>query len=147
MSVGRQWVRRLALLLAAGMVVQMPGLVGVGVRGASANNATYSVTLSIDSNCVATITAMWSGQKPRQIQFTVNDLTTLITNSATDSSLESVSGNSGKLSHSFPLNKKALGTDSFDAAATFYYPSQPIQQAWTPQSVDAPCYLGTLGVV
>ena len=37
MNVGRQWVRRLALLLAAGVVVvQVPALVGIGLSGASA---------------------------------------------------------------------------------------------------------------
>jgi hypothetical protein len=38
MSVGRQWVRRLGLLLAAGMVVQAPALVGVGTRILGSDN-------------------------------------------------------------------------------------------------------------
>jgi hypothetical protein len=149
MSVGRQWVRWLGLLLAAGLVVQVPGLVGIGVSGASANNASYSVQLSIDpSTCVATVTATWSGTKPQEVQFNVDDLTTLVTDNATDSSLVSVSGNPGTLSHRFTLNKKPIGTDSFNASASFYGAQNNWAQAYSkPPSVDAPCYLGTLGVV
>jgi hypothetical protein len=82
MSIGRQWVRRLGLLLAAGLVVQVPGLVGVGVSGvnAAAPTPSYHATLvSINSNCVATVTATWSDAKLQSVQFYVQDLTTGVT--------------------------------------------------------------------
>jgi hypothetical protein len=143
MSVGRQWVRRLALLLAAGMVVQVPGLGAVGVSGASAAAGTYQATLSIDSNCVATVTATWSNPKPQSLQFRVNDLTTSQTDGPVN---ESVSGNPGTLSQSFQTHLNLLpvsATDhSFNAIVWFYSGSSSVQRYTN--SVDAPCYWGRL---
>jgi hypothetical protein len=154
MSVGRPWVRRLALLLAAGLVVQVPGLVGVGVSGASAAAPTpsYSVQLSIDPNtCVATVTATWSGAKVNSIDLTVTDLT----NTSTPANAqESVSGHSGTVSYPFPLNPLPAGTVTnsvdphyFNAAASFNSAQNLTAGATTNYTVEAPCYLGTLGVV
>jgi phospholipase C len=145
MSVGRQWVRRLGLLLAAGMVVQVPGLVGVGVSGASAANASYTATLSqIGSNCVASVTATWSNTKPQSVQFQVNDLTT---DASTNPQTLSVSGNSRSLSYSVQLKSLPAGTvtrHSFNAIVNFYGGnSSPPPQKFT-NSQDAPCYLGQL---
>jgi hypothetical protein len=143
MSVGRQWECWLALLLAAGMVVQVPALVGIGVSGASAAPPTpsYSVTVSINpSTCVATATATWSGATVKSIYFTVTDLTYT---SAPANASQSVSGHSGTASHALPLNKKPLGTDPFNAQASFTTP-QGTKGATPSSSVDAPCYLGPL---
>jgi hypothetical protein len=90
----------LGLLLAAGMVVQVPGLVGVGVSGVSAAIGTYQATLSIDSPCVATVTATYTNPKPQSLQFSVNDLTTSQTNGPVNAS---VSGNPGTVSQSFQM--------------------------------------------
>ena len=143
MSVGRQWVRRLALLLAAGLVVQVPGLVGVGVSGASAATGTYQATLSIDSNCVATVTATYTNPKPLSLAFYVNDLTTGQTDGPANAP---VSGNPGTLSQSFQMQLNLLplsATDhSFNAIVWFYSGSSSVQRYTN--SVDAPCYWGRL---
>jgi hypothetical protein len=113
MSVGRQWVRRLALLLAACMVVQVPALVGVRVNEASAATGTYQATLSIDSHCVATVTATYTNPKPQSLQLNVNDLTTSQTNGPAN---KPVSGNPGTVSQSFQmqLNLLPLGATNHD---------------------------------
>jgi hypothetical protein len=144
MSAGRQWVRRLALLLAAGLVVQVPGLVGVGVSGASAATATYTATLSIDnSTCVTTVTARWSGSgaKPQSLQFNVNDLTTGYTDGPVNAP---VSGNPGTVSQSFQtqLALLPLGATNHDFnAIVWFYSGNSSSQIYT-NSVNAPCYLG-----
>jgi len=154
MSVGRQWVRRLGLLLAAGLVVQVPGLVGVGVSGASAAAPTpsYQVTLSIDpSTCVATVTASWSNAKLQNVQFYVDDLTTSVTDPERGTApMEPVSGKSGSLTHSFQLNPLLAGTvtgtvaqHSFNAWVWFNSAQSPPQQTYS-NSADAPCYLGRI---
>ena len=143
MSVGRQWVRWLALLLAAGMVVEVPALVGVGASGASAARPTpsYSVNLSINpSTCVATVTASWNNAKVNSVLLTVTDLNYT---SAPDNAQVSVSGKTGTVSHTFNLNKKPIGTDPFNAQASFTTP-QGAQGPNPSSSVDAPCYLGPL---
>src|SRR5919198_1268477 len=131
MSGGRQWVRRLGLLLAAGLVVQVPGLGGVGVSGASAAAGTYQATLSIDSNCVATVKATWENgsPKPQSLQFSVNDLTTGQTDGPVN---ESVSGNPGTVSQTFQmqLNLLPLGVTNhdFNAIVWFYTGSGSYQR-------------------
>jgi hypothetical protein len=141
MSVGRQWVGRLGLLV-AGMVVQVPGLVGVGASGASAATASYAATLSpIGSNCVATVTATWRNTKPQAVQFQVNDLTS---GASTNRQTLSVSGNSRSLSYSFQLMRLPAGTvtqHSFNAIVNFYGGNSASPQRFT-NSQDAPCYLG-----
>ena len=145
MSVGRQGVRRLGLLLAAGMVMQVPALVGVRVSGASAATGTYQATLSIDSNCVATLKATWENgsPKPQSLQFSVNDLTTGQTDGPVN---ESVSGNPGTLSQSFQthLNLLPISTTdhSFNAIVWFYSGSSSVQRYTN--SVNAPCYWGRM---
>jgi hypothetical protein len=143
MSVGRQWMRRLALLLAAGMVVQVPGLVGIGVSGASAATGTYQATLSIDSHCVATITATYTNPKPQSLQFSVNDLTSGQTDGPVN---EPVSGNPGTVRQSFQMQLNLLplsATDhSFNAIVWFYSGSSSYQRYTN--SVNAPCYWGRL---
>ena len=143
MSVGRQWVRRLGLLLAAGMMVQVPGLVGVGVSGANAATGTYQATLSIDSNCVATVTATYTNPKPQSLQFNVNDLTSGQTDGPVN---EPVSGNPGTVSQSFQmqLNLLPLGATNHDFnAIVWFYSGNSSSQLYT-NSVNAPCYLGRL---
>ena len=150
MSVGRQWVRRLGLL-AAGMVVQVPTLVGVGVSGASAASPTpsYQATLSIDGNCVATVTVTWNDNtKLQSVQFYVQDLTTGETDPQRGTAPnEPVSGKTGKLSHRFQLKPLLTGTvtqRSFDAWVNLFYngnSSSLPPQIYT-NSQDAPCYLG-----
>jgi hypothetical protein len=143
MSVGRRWVRRLALLLAAGMVVQVPALVGVRVSGASAATGTYQATLSIDSHCVATVTATYTNPKPQSLQLSVNDLTTSQTNGPAN---KPVSGNPGTVSESFQmqLNLLPLGATNhnFNAVVWFYTGSSSYQRYTN--SVNAPCYWGRM---
>jgi hypothetical protein len=143
MSVGRQWVGRLGLLLVAGMVVQVPGLVGVGVSGASAATASYAATLSpIGSNCVAAVTATWSNTKPQAVQFQVNDLTS---GASTNRQTLSVSGNSRSLRYSFQLKPLPAGTvtqHSFNAIVNFYGGNSSSPPQRFTNSQDAPCYLG-----
>jgi hypothetical protein len=153
MSVGRQWVRRLGLLLAAGLVVQVPGLVGIGVSGASAALPTpsYQATLSIDGNCVATVTVTWNyNTKLQSVQFYVQDLTTDETAPPRGTAPnEPVSGKTGKLSHRFPLKPLPTGTvtqHSFDAWVNLFYNGKSSSlppQIYT-NSQGAPCYLGRL---
>ena len=145
MSVGRQWVCRLGLLLAAGMVVQVPGLVGVGVRGASAASPTpsYQATLSIDGNCVATVTATYTNPKPQSLQFNVNDLTSGQTDGPVN---EPVSGNPGTVSQTFQiqLDLLPLGVTNHDFnAIVWFYSGSSSAQRYT-NSVNAPCYWGQL---
>ena len=146
MNVGRQWVRRLALLLAAGMLVQVPGLLGVGASGASAATGTYQATLSIDSKCVATVTATYTNPKPQSLQFNVNDLTSGQTDGPVN---ESVSGNPGTVTESFQiqLDLLPLGATNHDlnAIVWFYTGSSPYQRYTN--SVNAPCYWGQLVAV
>jgi len=133
----------LGLLLAASMVVQVPGLVGVGVNGASAATGTYQVTLSIDSHCVATVTATYTNPKPQSLQFSVNDLTTSQTNGPVT---EPVSGNPGTVSQSFQmqLNLLPLGATNHDFnAIVWFYSGNSSYQRYT-NSVNAPCYWGRL---
>jgi hypothetical protein len=139
MNVGRQWVRRLALLLAAGVVVvQVPALVGIGLSGASAAHPgptptpkhtratatptpsdtptatptpSYSVSLSI-SNCVATVTASWTNAPVQDVQLYVRDLTTSTWEpdpSTAPAPEQPVSGTSGSLSDTFQLNPLLAG--------------------------------------
>ena len=145
MSVGRQWVRRLGLLLAAGMVVQVPGLVGVGVRGASAASPTpsYQATLSIDGNCVATVTVTWNYVKPQSVQFQLNDFDT----DASTSWQTSVSGKAGSLSHSFKLNPlpaSPVTQHSFNAIVDFYGSGNSLLKQIYANDYHAPCYWGRL---
>src|SRR5919198_6274802 len=138
MSGGRQWVRRLGLLLAAGLVVQVPGLGGVGVSGASAATGTYQATLSIDSNCVAPLKATWENgsPKPQSLQFSVNDLTTGQTDGPVN---ESVSGNPGTLSQSFQTHLNLLPistTDHSFNAIVWFYSGSSSSQIYT-KSLDA----------
>jgi hypothetical protein len=153
MSVGRQWVRRLGLLLAAGLLVQVPGLVGVGVSGASAASPppSYQATLSIDGKCVATVTVTWSyNTKLQSVQFYVQDLTTGETAPPRGTAPnEPVSGKAGKLSHRFQLTPLPIGPvtqHSFDAWVNLFYngnSSSLPPQIYT-NSQGAPCYLGGL---
>ena len=156
MSVGRQWVRRLGLLLAAGMVVQVPGLVGVGVRGTSAASPTpsYQATLSIDGNCVATVTVTWNyNTKLQSVQFYVRDLTTGETDPSPGTAPnEPVSGKKGMLGHPFklkqlkPLPATPATQHSFDAFVDLFYSGNSSSlppQIWA-NSQNAPCYLGQL---
>ena len=156
MRVGRQWVCRLGLLLAAGMVVQVPGLVGVGVRGASAASPTpsYQATLSIDGNCVATVTVTWNyNTKLQSVQFYVRDLTTGETAPPPGTAHnEPVSGKKGMLGHPFqlkqlkPLPATPATQHSFDAFVDLFYSGNSSSlppQIWA-HSQNAPCYLGQL---
>jgi hypothetical protein len=143
-------VRRLGLLLAVGLVVQAPGLAGIGVSGARAAAPTpsYQATLvSIDSNCVATVTATWSNAKVQSVQFYVRDLTTgAIDPPSGTAPTEPVSGKSGTLSYTFQLNPLLTGAvtpHSFDAIVWFYSAQNPPKQIYT-NSLDAPCYWGQL---
>jgi hypothetical protein len=151
MSVGRPWVRRLGLLLAAGMVVQVPGLVGVGVSGASAAppKPSYSTALSIDGNCVATVTSTWNDAKVAGITVTVRDLSN--TSASYTSSMQSVSGRSGSQSYTTTLNLTPISTPltnhSFAAITNYYNAQNNLVAQENSNDVDAPCYLGTLGVV
>ena len=144
MSIGRQWVRRLGLLLAAGLVVQVPGLVGVGVSGASAATGTYQATLSINnSTCVATVTATYTNPKPQSLQFNVNDLTSGQTDGPVN---EPVSGNPGTVSQTFQiqLDLLPLGVTNHDFnAIVWFYSGSSSYQRYT-NSVNAPCYWGHL---
>ena len=143
MSVGRQWVRRLGLLLAAGMVVQVPWLVGVGVSGASAATGTYQATLSINSTCVATVTATYTNPKPQSLQFNVNDLTSGQTDGPVN---EPVSGNPGTVSQSFQTHLNLLpvsATDHAFNAIVWFRSGNSSSQIYT-NSLDAPCYWGRL---
>ena len=143
MSAGRQWVRWLGLLLAAGMVAQVPGLGGIGVSGASAATGTYQATLSIDSHCVATVTATYTNPKPQSLQLSVNDLTTSQTNGPVN---KPVSGNPGTVSESFQmqLNLLPLGATNHDFnAIVWFYTGSSAYQRYT-NSVNAPCYWGQL---
>ena len=151
MSVGRQWVRRLALLLAAGMMVQVPALVGVRVSGASAATGTYQATLSIDGTCVATVTVTWNDNtKLQSVQFYVQDLTTDETAPPRGTAPnEPVSGKTGTLSHRFkltPLSTGIVTQHSFDAWVNLFYngnSSSLPPQIYT-NSQDAPCSLSGL---
>jgi hypothetical protein len=126
------------------MVVQVPGLVGVGVSGASAaaHTPSYTATLSsIDGNCVATVTATWSDVKLQSVQFQVNDLTT----GASTSWQTSVSGKAGTPSHSFQLNPlpaSPVTQHSFNAVVDFYSGGNGLAKQIYTNSLDAPCYLG-----
>jgi hypothetical protein len=154
MSVGRQWARRLGLLLAASMVVQVPALVGVGVSGARAAPPTpsYQATLSIDGNCGATVTVTWNNNtKLQSVQFYVRDLVTQETAPPRGTAPnEPVSGRNGKLSHSFQLQPllttSKVTQHSFDAWVNLFYngnsSSLSSQIYNTNKSQDAPCYLG-----
>ena len=143
MSAGRQWVRRLGLL-AAGVVVQVPGLVGAGVSGASAATGTYQATLSINnSTCVATVTATYTNPKPQSLQFNVNDLTSGQTDGPVN---EPVSGNPGTVSQSFQTHLNLLpvsATDHAFNAIVWFYSGNSAVQRYT-NSVNAPCYWGQL---
>ena len=143
MNAGRQWVCRLGLLLAAGLVVQVPGLVGVGGSGTRAATAGYAATLSpIGSTCVATVTATWSNTKPQAVQFQVNDLTS---GASTNRQTLSVSGNSHSLSYAFQLKPLPAGTvtqHSFNAIVNFYGGNSSSPSQRFTNSQDAPCYLG-----
>jgi hypothetical protein len=153
MSVGRQWVRRLGLLLAVGMVVQGPGLVGIGVSGASASTPapSYQAILSIDGTCVATVTVTWNNNtKLQSVQFYVQDLTTTETAPPRGTAPnEPVSGKTGKLSHRFQLQAPAIvpvTQHSFNAWVNLFYSGNSSSlppQIYT-NSQDAPCYLGRL---
>ena len=153
MSVGRQRGRRLGLLLAAGLVVQVPGLVGIGVSGASAASPTpsYQATLSIDATCVATVTVTWNDNtKLQSVQFYVQDLTTDETAPSRGSAPnEPVSGKTGKLSHRFQLQALPISPvtqHSFNAWVNLFYSgngSSLPPQIYT-NSQGAPCYLGRL---
>jgi hypothetical protein len=151
MSVGRQWVRRLGLLLAAGMIVQVPGLVGVGVSGANAAHPqpSYSAALSINSNCVADVTATWNDLKVVGITFTVRDLTD--TSQSYTSPMRSVSGKSGSQSDTTTLQLTPISTTltnhSFAAIASYYNAQNNLVAQANSNYMDAPCYLGTLGLV
>jgi len=143
-------VRRLGLLLAAGLVAQVPGLVGVGVSGARAAAPTpnYSVGLSINpSTCVATVTATWSNAKLQNVQFYVDDLTTSEMDPPPGTApKEPVNGKSGTLTHSFQLNPLLAGTvtrHSFNASVWFYSGNSSSLR-YSNNSVDAPCYLGRI---
>jgi hypothetical protein len=119
------------------------------VSGASANNASYSVTLSIDGNCVATVTVTWNDNtKLQSVQFYVQDLTTDETAPPRGTAPnEPVSGKTGTLSHSFRLKPLLTGTitqHAFDAWVNLFYngnSSSLPPQIYT-NSQDAPCYLG-----
>ena len=149
MSVGRQWVRRLGLL-AAGMVVQVPGLVGVGVSGASAaNTASYSAALSINSNCVADVTATWNDLNVKGIKVTVRDLTD--TSASYTSPMQSVSGRSGTQSTAIALQLTPVSTPltnhDLAAIANYYNAQNKLVAQANSNSVNAPCYLGSVVVL
>jgi hypothetical protein len=151
MSVGRQRVRRLGLLLTAGMVVQVPALVGVEVSRANANapQPTYSVALSINSNCVADVTATWNNTSVKGITFIVRDLSD--TSASSTSPMQSVSGRSGTQNDSMTLQLTPLSTQFtnhwFHAIADFYDAHNNVLKQAYSNPVDAPCHFGTLGVV
>ena len=115
-----------------------------GVSGASAANASYSATLSIDpSNCVATVTATYTNPKPQSLQLSVNDLTTSQTNGPVN---KPVSGNPGTVSESFQmqLNLLPLGATNHDFnAVVWFYSGNSSYQRYT-NSVNAPCYWGRM---
>jgi hypothetical protein len=146
MSVGRQWVRRLGLLLAAGMVVQVPALVGVGVSGASAATPSYTASLSsilaADGSCAATVEATWNGATLQSIEVQVNDLTT----GASTSGQTTVSGMSGSQTYSVPLKSLlltgAVNPHAFNAVVDFYDSSGNLAQQIYTNSLNGPCYLG-----
>ena len=150
MGVGRRWVRRLALLLAAGMVVQVPALVGVRVSGANATSQpSYSAALSINSNCVADVTATWDNLNVKGIKVTVRDLTD--TSASYTSPMQSVSGRSGTQSDTITLQLTPLSTqltDHYFAAIVDFYSAQNnlVAQA-NSNYVNAPCYLGSVVVL
>jgi hypothetical protein len=140
MSVGRQWVRRLGLLLAASMVVQVPALVGVGVSGASAASPTpsYQATLSI-SNCVATVAATWSNAKVQSVYFQLNQFEPV---NASTSGQTPVRGKSGTLSYVFnKLNPLPGSNNSFNAIVDFYGSGNSLLKQVHTNDAHAPCYL------
>ena len=148
MSVGRQWVCRLGLLLAASMVVQVPALVGVGVSGASAATPSYTASLSsilaADGSCAATVEATWSDATLalQSVEVQVNDLTT----GASTSGQTTVSGTSGSQTYSLPLKSLlltgAVNPHAFNAVVDFYDSSGNLAQQIYTNSLNGPCYLG-----
>ena len=144
MSVGRQWMRWLALLLAAGLVVQVPALVGVGVSGASAATPSYTASLSVDGNCMATIVARWNNATVQSVDVQLNDRNTqsFVTEHST------VSGTSGSQTFSVPLNALLTGaviSHTFDAVVDFVSSGNSLAQRIYTNSQNGPCYLGKLG--
>jgi hypothetical protein len=139
MNVGRQWVRWLALLLAAGMVMQVPGLVGIGPSGARAarpgptptpkpkgNRATPTPTAAPSSTPTPTATptpsytaslSSTNGNCMATIKATWNNATLQSvkvqvndrTSQASISEQSTVSGTSGSQTYSVPLNSLLTG--------------------------------------
>ena len=142
MSGGRQWVRRLGLLLAAGLVVQVPALVGVGVSGASAATPSYTASLSIDGNCMANVVARWTNATLQSVDVQLNDRNTqsFVTEHST------VSGTSGSQTYSLPLKSLlltgAVNPHAFNAVVDFYDSSGNLAQQIYTNSLNGPCYLG-----
>jgi hypothetical protein len=139
MSVGRQWVCRLGLLLAASMVVQVPALVGVGFNGVSAAPPTpsYQATLSING-CMATVTATWSNPKVQSVYFQLNQFEPV---NASTSGQTSVKGKSGRLSYAFTLHSLPGSNNSFNAIVDFYSSGNSLLKQVHTNDGHAPCYL------
>jgi hypothetical protein len=141
-------MRWLALLLAAGLVVQVPALVGVGVSGASAATPSYTGSLSsilaADGSCAATVEATWNDATLalQSVEVQVNDLTT----GASTSGQTTVSGTSGSLTYSLPLKSLlltgAVNPHSFNAVVDFFDSSGNLAQQIYTNSLNGPCYLG-----
>jgi hypothetical protein len=170
MSVGRQWVLWLGLLLAAGMVMQVPGLVGIGPSGARAARlaatptptatpsdtptptatptpsytASLSSILAADGSCAATVEATWNDATLalQSVEVQVNDLTT----GKSTSEQTSVSGTSGSQTYSLPLKSLlligAVNPHSFNAVVDFYSSGNSLAQQIYTNSLNGPCYLG-----
>ena len=148
MSGGRQWVRWLALLLAASMVVQVPALVGVGVSGASAATPSYTASLSsilaADGSCAATVEATWNNATLQSVDVQLNDRTS-------QSSIpehSTVSGTSGSQTFSVPLNALLTGaviSHTFDAVVDFVSSGNSLAQRIYTNSQNGPCYIGKVG--
>jgi hypothetical protein len=166
MSVGRQWVLWLGLLLAAGMVMQVPGLVGIGPSGARAAplaptatptpsdtptptatptpsfTARLSSILAADGSCAATVEATWNNATLESVEVQVNDLTT----GKSTSEQTSVSGTSGSQTYSLPLKSLlltgAVNPHSFNAVVDFFSSGNSLAGQIYTNSLNGPCYLG-----
>jgi hypothetical protein len=170
-------MRWLALLLAASMLMQVPGLVGIGPSGARAarpapsptpkpkrNGATptptaapsntptptaiptpsYTASLSVDGNCMATIVARWNNATLQSVDVQLNDRTSQ--SSVPEHS--TVSGTSGSQTFSVPLNSLLTGpvlSHTFHAVVDFVSSGNSLAQEIYTNSQNGPCYIGQVG--